>query len=88
MPKFEDMFPNATLEEDYEVDGDTVILVNEGVEDEVNCATCGVPTRFLSLSFQGGFCSSECLNEMWDRYGEALGNSLTAEDDEDWEIPF
>lgn len=44
--------------------GDTVFMAkNLGP-----CANCGKPAQFISLSFEGWFCSSACLEKFWADY--------------------
>jgi len=49
------------------VDGDEVFRVNR----EAACSKCGFATVWVSVSFHGHYCSSDCLNQEWKDFEEA-----------------
>lgn len=50
--------------------GDVIFDVDMGV-----CCRCHKPATIASLGFGGEFCTTDCLDSMWDEYFEACRRS-------------
>lgn len=35
---------------------------------EHTCSICGNPCHWISISFEGAFCSAKCADKMWNDY--------------------
>ena len=64
---FADLFPTATVGDQRDCDGDSVLLVGTPGP----CAQCQRETEWLSVSFGARFCSRECLEQSWGDYFDA-----------------
>lgn len=73
---FDDMFPNAPIDVDYEVPNVDVVFKWDKF---VPCVICGRPTRWRSVGLEGTpVCSSDCIEEWWASYKRALLKEMHA----------
>jgi len=70
MPKFDELYPDARLGDDFQAEG--VGVVWKCQYGSGSCVVCREPTLWIELCTESSMCSTECSKRFWDEWNETI----------------